>query len=174
MPSSHPILCRPLLLLPPVPPSIRVFSMSQLFTWAGVTYATKWGPLIHKPRHNTNKLVAEMGRCTLQNWVHWLAEVCWFFVSIAKCCGRQCSFREFWRGEPQDKWSQYLLGPCPNIPGLGLTSHKQQVSWLAHQIYYQFQTCSACCTTGQWIKNEALRQGIQLYLESQQSKRMAN
>ena len=26
MPSSHPILCRPLLLLPPVPPSIRVFS----------------------------------------------------------------------------------------------------------------------------------------------------
>ncbi|CAN0178133.1 unnamed protein product [Rangifer tarandus platyrhynchus] len=26
MPSSHLILCRPLLLLPPVPPSIRVFS----------------------------------------------------------------------------------------------------------------------------------------------------
>ena len=26
MPSSHPILCFPLLLLPPIPPSIRVFS----------------------------------------------------------------------------------------------------------------------------------------------------
>ena len=26
MPSSHPILCHPLLLLPPIPPSIRVFS----------------------------------------------------------------------------------------------------------------------------------------------------
>ena len=26
MPSSHPILCRPFLLLPPIPPSIRVFS----------------------------------------------------------------------------------------------------------------------------------------------------
>ena len=26
MPSSHPTLCRPLLLLPPIPPSIRVFS----------------------------------------------------------------------------------------------------------------------------------------------------
>ena len=26
MPSSHPILCRPLLLLPPIPPSIRIFS----------------------------------------------------------------------------------------------------------------------------------------------------
>ena len=36
MPSSHLILCRPLLLLPPTPPSIRVFfPMSQLFTWGG-------------------------------------------------------------------------------------------------------------------------------------------
>ena len=35
MPSSHLILCRPLLLLPPLPPSIRVFSKSQLFTWGG-------------------------------------------------------------------------------------------------------------------------------------------
>ena len=34
-PSSHLILCRPLLLLPPIPPSIRVFPMSQLFTWGG-------------------------------------------------------------------------------------------------------------------------------------------
>ena len=32
MPSSHLILCHPLLLLPPIPPSIRVFSKSQLFT----------------------------------------------------------------------------------------------------------------------------------------------
>ena len=36
MPSSHLILCRPLLLLPPVPLSIRVFSNeSQLFAWGG-------------------------------------------------------------------------------------------------------------------------------------------
>ena len=35
MPSSHLILCRPLLLLPPVPPSIRAFPMSQLFTSGG-------------------------------------------------------------------------------------------------------------------------------------------
>ena len=33
MPSIHLILCCPLLLLPPISPSIRVFSMSQLFTW---------------------------------------------------------------------------------------------------------------------------------------------
>ena len=34
-PSSHLILCHPLLLLPPIPPSIRVFSKSQLFAWGG-------------------------------------------------------------------------------------------------------------------------------------------
>ena len=31
MPSSHLILCRPLLLLPPIPPSIRVFSNESVF-----------------------------------------------------------------------------------------------------------------------------------------------
>ena len=31
MPSSHLILCRPLLLLPPIPPSIRVFSNESIF-----------------------------------------------------------------------------------------------------------------------------------------------
>ena len=35
MPSSHFILCSPLLLLPPILPSIRIFSMSQPFTWGG-------------------------------------------------------------------------------------------------------------------------------------------
>ena len=38
--SSHLILCRPLLLLPPISPSIRVFSkltLSQLFAWGGQT-----------------------------------------------------------------------------------------------------------------------------------------
>ena len=34
MPSSHLILCRPLLLLPPIPPSIRVFS-NESFPWGG-------------------------------------------------------------------------------------------------------------------------------------------
>ena len=34
MPSSHLILCRPLL-LPPIPPSIKSFPMSQLFAWGG-------------------------------------------------------------------------------------------------------------------------------------------
>ena len=35
MPSSHLILCCLLLPLPPIPPSIRVFSKDQLFPWGG-------------------------------------------------------------------------------------------------------------------------------------------
>ena len=35
MPSSHLILCRPLLLLPPNPPSIRVFSNESTLPWGG-------------------------------------------------------------------------------------------------------------------------------------------
>ena len=39
MPSSHLILYHPLLLLPTIPPSIRVFPMSQLFAWGGQSTA---------------------------------------------------------------------------------------------------------------------------------------
>ena len=35
MPSSHLILCHPLLLLPPIPPSIRELPTSQIFAWGG-------------------------------------------------------------------------------------------------------------------------------------------
>ena len=35
MPSSHLILCRPLLLLPPIPLSIRVFSNESILAWGG-------------------------------------------------------------------------------------------------------------------------------------------
>ena len=40
MPSNHLILCRPLLLLPSIFPSIRVFPMSQLFTTGGQSIGT--------------------------------------------------------------------------------------------------------------------------------------
>ena len=44
MPSSHLILCRPLLLLPPIPPSIRVFSSESMLRirwpkyWSSLPY----------------------------------------------------------------------------------------------------------------------------------------
>ena len=41
MPSSHPILCCPLLLLPPIPPSIRVFSNESTLRWSGQSTRSK-------------------------------------------------------------------------------------------------------------------------------------
>ena len=57
MPSSHLILCRPLLLLPPIPPASESFPMSQLISWGGQSigvsastsvlpkYTQDWSPL---------------------------------------------------------------------------------------------------------------------------------
>ena len=46
MPSGHLILCHPLLLLPPIPPSNRVFPMSQLFTWGGQSIGVSASALV--------------------------------------------------------------------------------------------------------------------------------
>ena len=53
MPSSHRILCRPLLLLPPIPPSIRVFSNESTLRsqeWVGPGHhLLKCPPLRYRP-----------------------------------------------------------------------------------------------------------------------------
>ena len=46
MPSSHLILYRPLHLLPPIPSSIRVFPMSQLFVWGSISPSNEHPGLI--------------------------------------------------------------------------------------------------------------------------------
>ena len=43
MPSSHLILCRPLLLLPPIRPSIRVFSNESTLCMRWPKYVRQWG-----------------------------------------------------------------------------------------------------------------------------------
>jgi len=43
MPSSHLILCHPLLLLPPIPPSIRVFSSGHVWMWE-LDCEESWAP----------------------------------------------------------------------------------------------------------------------------------
>ena len=49
---------------------------------------------------------------------------CWFLAPTAKLWGTQCRSREFWREDPQDKWSWQLLGPYAKIPQAGLVGHK--------------------------------------------------
>ena len=61
MPSSHLILCRPLLLLPPIPPS---FPMSQLFEWGGQsTGASALASVLPKNTQNWSPL----------EWTGWIS-----------------------------------------------------------------------------------------------------
>ena len=46
MPSNHLILCRSLLLLPPIPPSIRVFSNESALAWGGQSIGVSASALV--------------------------------------------------------------------------------------------------------------------------------
>ena len=68
MPYSHLILCRPLFLLPQIPPSIKAFTVSQLFTWGdqstGISALASffpkntqgWSPLEWPFRYDLNQI----------------------------------------------------------------------------------------------------------------------
>ena len=98
MPSSHLMLCHPLLLLPPIPPSIRVFSMSQLFAWGGQSTGVSalasvlpmntqdWSPF----RMDWLDLLLDKCKSKLQWGItsHWLECGC---CSVAKLCLILCN-----------------------------------------------------------------------------------
>ena len=60
MPSSHLILCRPLLLLPPIPPSIRVFSNESTPRMRWPKYWT-WGRAVPLARLPLSRYLARPG-----------------------------------------------------------------------------------------------------------------
>ena len=55
MPSSHLILCRPLLPLPPIPPSIRVFSSESILRWGGQSIGVSNSPSNYQSRQHIKK-----------------------------------------------------------------------------------------------------------------------
>ena len=61
MPSSHLILCRPLLLLAPIPPSIRVFSNESIFRMRWPKYPSKEIPGLISFRMDWLDLLAVQG-----------------------------------------------------------------------------------------------------------------
>ena len=64
MPSSHLILCRPLFLLSPIPPSIRVFSNESLFAWGGQsTGASALASFLPKKSQG----------CSPSEWTSWIS-----------------------------------------------------------------------------------------------------
>ena len=64
MPSNHLILCRPLLLLPSIIPSIRVFSKSQLFASGGQSIGDS---------ASTSVLPMNIQDCSPLRWTCWIS-----------------------------------------------------------------------------------------------------
>ena len=90
MPSSHLILCRPLLLLPPIPPSIRVFPNESTLRMRWPKYWSFSFSISPKPSHTSHELFiwpkATMGMVLLMHtWdshlnIYWLMKAA--FVSF--------------------------------------------------------------------------------------------
>ena len=64
MPSSHLILCRPLLLLPPIPPASQSFPMSQILAWGGQSIGVS-APASVLPKNTKGWSLADL-------WMDWL------------------------------------------------------------------------------------------------------
>ena len=77
MPSNHLILCGPLLLLPSIFPSIRVFPMSQFFSWGGQSVGASVSASV---------LPMNIQRWFPLGWTGWLSRV--FSITVRKT---QCS-----------------------------------------------------------------------------------
>ena len=84
MPSSHLILCRPLLILPPIPPSLRIMVFSPLFlasdSWSRSMELTKmfliWlviTPWLTPFRESKNSIFQQMLLCLALEWCDFLS-----------------------------------------------------------------------------------------------------
>ena len=76
--------------------------------------------VLSSPQWNTpqNKLTYSWGK-KVPGCAHWTtypttwspsAPKCWFLAPVAGYWGSQCHWREFWRSDPQDRWSRQLRG----------------------------------------------------------------
>jgi len=129
MPSSHLILCHPLLLLPPVPPNIRVFSKES-------TLRMRWKVLL-----NIFKLTTGDARCygpeifTFLGWVSSLTLSLWLSVSAY---WRSCS--EY----SHNKGSEFWTLQCPTISS-------SKASILQRSAFFIVQLSHPYMTTGKTI-----------------------
>ena len=82
MPSSHLILCHPLLLLPPIPPSIRIFSNESTLRMRWPKYWSFSFSIIPSNEHP--------GRISFRmDWLDLLAVLGTAMISIFKCLKRK-------------------------------------------------------------------------------------
>ena len=158
MPSSHPILCRPLLLLPPIPPSIRVFSNES-------TLRMRWPN--YNPSSNLVGLILYI-MCTRylpsHHWCFSMIPVCLTainctsagllcycfipFLSICPitvvvfpyanvvtfCPWLKLTSRSLLPSHPEADYFSSSLFPCSPLPSPSLHSGLLTIAWLYHHI----------------------------------------
>ena len=78
MPSSHLLLCRPLLLLPPIPPSIRVFSSESALLMRWPEYWSFSFSIIPSKEHPVLISFRMINKFTVQIWLIKLISACLF------------------------------------------------------------------------------------------------
>ena len=78
MPSSHLLLCRPLLLLPPIPPSIRVFSCESTLPMRWPEYWSFSFSIIPSKEHPVLISFRMINKFTVQIWLIKLISACLF------------------------------------------------------------------------------------------------
>ena len=111
MPSSHLILCRPLLLLPPIPPSIRVFSNESTLRMRWPKYwsfsfsiiPSKEIPVFRTPQKKKRK--GKVGGVVLQAYFFWSfnypLKPAWFYAGESNRSKENCRgwrLRKAWPG----------------------------------------------------------------------------
>ena len=132
MPSRHLILCRPLLLLPPIPPSIRVFSNESTLhiadakiTFLGIqrylqqlrAKSTRLG--VHLVCFRTSDVCPERGTVKTLPTLSFKNQTC--CGSVAKSCATLY--------DPH--WLQHTMFHCPS-PFLRVCSNSCSLSWWCH------------------------------------------
>ena len=103
MPSSHLILCRPLLLLPPIPPSIRVFSSESTlcmrwpksWSFSFSIIPSKEIPVLISFRMDWLDLLAVQG--TLKSLLQHHSSKHQFFSAQLSLCPTLTSIRDYWK-----------------------------------------------------------------------------
>ena len=90
MPTSHLILCRPLLLLPPIPPSIRVFSNESALH---IRWPKYWSFSINiRPSNEHPGLISfRMDPYLYLRFLGHMLNVCFQFSSVTQSCLTLCN-----------------------------------------------------------------------------------
>ena len=152
MPSSHLILCRPLLLLPLILPASESFPVSQLFTWGGqsfsfniipskehpglISFRMDWLDLLAVQETLKSLLQCRSSKASiLWRSAFFIVRLWHLYITTGKTIAltRQTFVGEVMSDSLRPHGLQQTRLPCPS-PALRVCSNSCQLSWWCHPI----------------------------------------